>query len=167
MPLDDDASDPEAEEIAYHEAGHATAAVLCVAGRTQMQGTVDPDQGTEFFNGMNNGWSAYVAEHYADTTEENGAFIAWAGSWAEAHYLDPDDPWRVLAGIQQTGGSSDMVRVYDYWRDPAHDPHDTEEQWARELDRAWSHVEELAKQLARQPQVRSRVHPEELYEAED
>ena len=64
MPLDDDASDPEAEEIAYHEAGHATAAVLCVAGRTQMQGTVDPDQGTEFFNGMNNGWTAYVAEHY-------------------------------------------------------------------------------------------------------
>ena len=95
MPLDDDASDPEAEEVAYHEAGHATAAVLCVAGRTQMQGNLDRDPGTEFFNGMDNGWTAYLAEHYTDTTEE------------------------------------------------------------------------LAKQLARQPQVRSRVHPEELYEAED
>ena len=38
-----------------------------------------------------------------------------------------------------------MVRVYDFWRDPAHDPHDTEEQWARELDSAWSHVEAPAK----------------------
>ena len=55
-----------------------------------------------------------------------------------------------------------MVRVYDYWRDPAHDPHDTEEQWARELDSAWSHVEELAKQLARLHPVRSRLHPDEL-----
>ena len=162
MPFDDDASDPEAEEIAYHEAGHATAAVLCVAGRTEMQGTVDPDPGTEFFTGMDHGWTAYVAEHYEDTTEENRAFIAWAGSWAEARYLDPDDPWRVLPAIQQTDGSADMVRVYDFWRDPAHDPHDTEEQWARELDSAWSHVEELAKQLARQHPVRSRLHPEEL-----
>ena len=68
----------------------------------------------------------------------------------------------MLAGIQQTGGSNDMVRVYDYWRDPAHDPHDTEEQWARELDSAWSHVEELAKQLARLHPVRSRLHPDEL-----
>ena len=99
------------------------------AGR-RCRATVDPDPGTEFFNGMDNGWTAYLAEHYTDTTEENRAFIAWAGSWAEARYLDPDDPWRVLAGIQQTDGSSDMVRVYDYWRDPAHDPHDTEEQWA-------------------------------------
>ena len=167
MALDDDAYDLDPVEIAYHEAGHAAAAVLCVAGWTQSQVDLGSDRGSEFFDGMANGWTAYVAEHYEDTTEENRAFIAWAGSWAEARYLDPDDPWRVLAAIQQTGGSSDMVRVYDFWRDPAHDPHDTEEHWAHELDSAWSYVEAMAKQLAGQHQVRSRVHPEELNEDED
>ncbi len=165
MPLDDDACDPE--EIAYHEAGHATAAVLCVAGWTEAKVDVDAGPGSEFFDGMDNGWTAYVAQHYGDTTAENRAFIAWAGSWAEARYLDPDDPWRVLPDVQQTGGSSDMVRVYDYWRDAPHDPHDTEEHWAQELDSAWSHVEALARQLARQHPVRSRLHPEELFEDGD
>ena len=73
-----------------------------------MQGTVDPDPGTEFFNGMDNGWTAYPAEHYTDTTEENRAFIAWAGSWAEAlprsrrpvagAGRDPADRWQQRHG---------------------------------------------------------------------
>ena len=54
VPLDDDAYDPDAEEIAYHEAGQATALVLFVEGWTETQSSRDPDPGMEFFNGLDN-----------------------------------------------------------------------------------------------------------------
>jgi hypothetical protein len=148
-PLDPDA--PPAEQIAYHEAGHAVAALLCVVGWEEIAISRRLDRW---------GWTTLVEEHEDDTTPANLAFIDWAGAYAEARYLSPDDPWAVLPEVQNVSARSDMRKVRAYRDDPAHAPHESDEQWARSLDGAWKHVVALAERLARERVVRTPLHPD-------
>jgi hypothetical protein len=155
---DDDWLDEDTEQVAYHEAGHAVAAVLCAVGWTEAR-LFDDDSMESHEMGLA-GRTKYVAEHYYDTTPANQAFIAWAGSWAQARYLSPDDPWRDLAGLHDTTSAGDMEDVYAYWNDPANAPLQSDEQWAREMDWAWPAVVPLAERLMRRRVVRTPLHPD-------
>ncbi len=154
--------DEDIAAIAYHEAGHATAAILCVVGWEEVR-LIESD--AEALEDGAVAWTTYVAEHHADTTPANRAFIAWAGSWAEARYHSPDDPWDALLAAQDEGGQGDMERVDEYWNDPAHAPHETDEEWAHSLDGAWKHVEALAERIYRERVVRPPLYrpDEELW----
>jgi hypothetical protein len=145
------------EATAYHEAGHAVAATLCAVGWTEIR--LVESESARLETGCL-AWVECVDEHLDETTAANRAFIAWAGAWAEARYLSPDDPWRALLGTQWNGGAADMERVEAYWNDPDHAPHDTEEQWARELDSAWPLVEDLAERLIARGGLLSPWHPD-------
>lgn len=157
MPLDDDLfSDKDAAMTAYHEAGHAVAAVDCAVGWKEAaisEGRVSA------------GSTTYVAGHHADTSPANQAYIAWAGSWAEARYLSPNNPWAALPEVQAKGGQGDMAKVRAYRGDPAHAPHETEQQWARSLDSVWKRVEALAERIYRERVVRTPLYrpDEELW----
>lgn len=121
-------------DLAYHEAGHAVAAILCGVAVTEV--VVDEDHG----------WVNGDPEHVADTSPANLAFIAWAGSWTEARFWS-DDPWSVLPEVQEETSRSDMAVVNAYWADPGNAPHETDEQWASAIDWAWSCVETFASSL--------------------
>jgi hypothetical protein len=146
----DNAPDHDVKAAAYHEAGHAIACVLCGVGWTEVW-VLD--------TGFEAGRTTY-SPSTSWTPPRPTSFISWAGCWAEARYISPDEPWRVLPDVQFEGGADDMAKVAAYRADPTHAPHETDEQWARNLDSAWKHVETLARQLARQRVVKTPLHPD-------
>lgn len=112
---------------AYHEAGHAIAAALC--GVQWTHATVVP-------SGQVNGYVAHEEIEDPHTL----AFVAWAGIWAEAYWLDCD-----LLPLTITSGANDMETVEAYWNDSL-EP-ESEDDWEGHMRVAWGAVEDLAERL--------------------
>lgn len=149
MPLDDLDYDDATWSVAYHEAGHLVAAVLC--GLQWTEAWIDP-------HGLRDEFMRGVVRMLSrdDTPAADIAFFYWAGSYAQARYeAGSGDPWLFLQEIQDECGAADMLRVWDYWNDPTHAPHETDEQWAIELDKGWATLERWAEQLVRAGHVES------------
>lgn len=120
--------------LAFHEAGHAVALALC--GEQWTSARVDRPA-PEF-----NGW----VKHASVGNPANAAFVAWAGSYAEARSVyERDDPllWTYVRAAQEEGGRGDMQACLRYWGTP----HEPVEQWAAELEVAWPQIRRLAARL--------------------
>lgn len=148
--------------VAYHEAGHAIAAALC--GSQWTKATIEPAWGLLGFVACSDGF-----DH-----EANEAFFKWAGSYAQARGLlrdqdwpDPTDKacerqdlmenrlWSHVARVERSVGSSeDMKTVNSYFDDGRLATLETKDQWASELNLAWSQVCSLAARLVVERTIR-------------
>lgn len=144
--------DDERWRVAYHEAGHAIAAALCGVQWTEARANPNPDNTfrtaglyPDHYTPEDIGRASLAGWVEGETIEEaaSEAFVAWAGQYAETRSGYAESLARTEAGAE-----SDWGKVWTYWNDPAHTPHQTEDDWEAALDAAWPHVEAMARELA-------------------
>ena len=113
--------------IAYHEAGHVVAAQICGIRWTSVVSV--PHNTRSGILG--------ATRHLPGAPSKDRAFVAWAGSWAQARYTGAD-----LMSVQEEYGDADMDIVSHLGWDLA-----DEDEWALALELHWPAIEALAERL--------------------
>lgn len=144
----------EKEVITHHEAAHAVAALMTVVGKLNggVSATIVAGRGAG--NAKINGWTS--------SEPVQGAFVFYAGPWAEARVQwqqpalegleDIDANGRsfrdtVRAAFMEGVGSTSDLACYNHMASIDPSIPERESDWSRELERAWEVIGTLAQKL--------------------